>query len=25
VRGRARTLIFKSAIKYMYKLGEGGQ
>jgi sRNA-binding regulator protein Hfq len=25
VRGRAKTLIFKSAIKYMYKLGEGGQ
>ena len=25
VRGRARTLIYKSAIKYMYKLGEGGQ
>jgi sRNA-binding regulator protein Hfq len=25
VRGRSRTLIFKSAIKYMYKLGEGGQ
>jgi sRNA-binding regulator protein Hfq len=25
VRGRARTLVFKSAIKYMYKLGEGGQ
>ena len=25
VRGRNRTLIFKSAIKYMYKLGEGGQ
>ncbi len=25
VRGRAKTLIYKSAIKYMYKLGEGGQ
>lgn len=25
VRGRARTLVFKSAIKYMYKLGEAGQ
>lgn len=25
VRGRARTLIYKSAIKYMYKLGEGAQ
>jgi sRNA-binding regulator protein Hfq len=25
VRGRSRTLIYKSAIKYMYKLGEGGQ
>lgn len=25
VRGRARTLIYKSAIKYMYKFGEGGQ
>ena len=24
VRGRAKTLIFKSAIKYMYKLGENG-
>lgn len=23
VRGRAKTLIYKSAIKYMYKLGEG--
>lgn len=23
VRGRARTLVYKSAIKYMYKLGEG--
>jgi len=23
VRGRAKTLIFKAAIKYMYKLGEG--
>ncbi|MDE3189109.1 MAG: RNA chaperone Hfq [Acidobacteriota bacterium] len=25
VRGRTRTLIYKSAIKYMYKLGDGGQ
>ena len=25
VRGRAKTLIYKSAIKYMYKLGEGAQ
>jgi sRNA-binding regulator protein Hfq len=25
VRGRAKTLIFKSAIKYMYKLGETNQ
>ena len=25
VRGRAKTLIYKSAIKYMYKLGEAGQ
>jgi len=25
VRGRYKTLIYKSAIKYMYKLGEGGQ
>ena len=25
VRGRNRTLVYKSAIKYMYKLGEGGQ
>ena len=25
VRGRSRTLIYKSAIKYMYKLGDGGQ
>jgi sRNA-binding regulator protein Hfq len=24
VRGRAKTLIYKSAIKYMYKLGEQG-
>ncbi len=24
VRGRAKTLIYKSAIKYMYKLGEAG-
>ncbi len=25
VRGRTRTLIYKSAIKYMYKLGDAGQ
>ena len=25
VRGRARTLIYKSAIKYMYKLSDSGQ
>jgi sRNA-binding regulator protein Hfq len=25
LRGRAKTLIYKSAIKYMYKLGEVGQ
>ena len=25
VRGREKTLIYKSAIKYMYKLGENGQ
>ena len=25
VRGRAKTLIYKSAIKYMFKLGEIGQ
>jgi sRNA-binding regulator protein Hfq len=25
VRGRAKTLIYKSSIKYMYKLGEAGQ
>jgi sRNA-binding regulator protein Hfq len=25
VRGRTKTLVFKSAIKYMYKLGESGQ
>jgi sRNA-binding regulator protein Hfq len=25
IRGRTKTLIYKSAIKYMYKLGEGGQ
>jgi len=25
VRGRAKMLIYKSAIKYMYKLGEAGQ
>jgi sRNA-binding regulator protein Hfq len=24
VRGRTRTLIFKSAIKYMYKMGDNG-
>jgi sRNA-binding regulator protein Hfq len=24
VRGRTKTLIYKSAIKYMYKVGEGG-
>ncbi len=24
VRGRTKTLIFKSAIKYMYKLGDNG-
>jgi len=24
VRGRAKTLVYKSAIKYMYKLGEAG-
>ena len=24
VRGRSRTLVYKSAIKYMYKLGETG-
>lgn len=24
VRGRAKTLIYKSAIKYMYKLGDNG-
>ncbi|MGC9159703.1 MAG: Hfq-like protein [Terracidiphilus sp.] len=24
VRGRTRTLVYKSAIKYMYKVGEGG-
>lgn len=24
LRGRARTLVYKSAIKYMYKLSEGG-
>jgi sRNA-binding regulator protein Hfq len=24
VRGRSRTLVFKSAIKYMYKLGDNG-
>jgi len=24
VRGRARTLVYKSAIKYMYKLGDNG-
>jgi sRNA-binding regulator protein Hfq len=25
IRGRSKTLIFKSAIKYMYKLGDVGQ
>jgi len=25
VRGKTRTLIYKSAIKYMYKLGDIGQ
>jgi sRNA-binding regulator protein Hfq len=25
IRGRAKMLIYKSAIKYMYKLGEAGQ
>ena len=25
IRGRAKTLIYKAAIKYMYKLGEAGQ
>lgn len=25
IRGRAKTLIYKSAIKYMYKLAEAGQ
>ncbi len=25
VRGRTRILVYKSAIKYMYKLGEGSQ
>jgi sRNA-binding regulator protein Hfq len=25
VRGRTRSLIYKTAIKYMYKLGEAGQ
>jgi sRNA-binding regulator protein Hfq len=25
VRGRGRTLVYKRAIKYMYKLGEGGK
>jgi sRNA-binding regulator protein Hfq len=25
VRGRTRTLVYKSAIKYMYKLGDPGQ
>jgi sRNA-binding regulator protein Hfq len=25
VRGRAKMLIYKSAIKYMFKLGESGQ
>ena len=25
VRGRSKTLVYKAAIKYMYKLGEAGQ
>ncbi|HZP05340.1 MAG TPA: RNA chaperone Hfq [Terracidiphilus sp.] len=25
VRGRTKTLVYKSAIKYMYKLGDAGQ
>jgi sRNA-binding regulator protein Hfq len=25
LRGRAKTLVYKSAIKYMYKLGDQGQ
>jgi sRNA-binding regulator protein Hfq len=25
IRGRAKTLVYKSAIKYMYKVGETGQ
>jgi len=25
VRGRTRTLVYKAAIKYMYKLGENGK
>jgi sRNA-binding regulator protein Hfq len=25
IRGRAKTLIYKASIKYMYKLGEAGQ
>lgn len=25
IRGRAKVLVYKSAIKYMYKLGEAGQ
>jgi sRNA-binding regulator protein Hfq len=25
VRGRAKTLVYKSAIKYMFKLGDSGQ
>jgi sRNA-binding regulator protein Hfq len=25
IRGRSKTLVYKSAIKYMYKLGEQGQ
>ena len=25
LRGRSKVLIYKSAIKYMYKLGEGGR
>jgi sRNA-binding regulator protein Hfq len=25
IRGRSKTLVYKSAVKYMYKLGEQGQ
>ena len=25
IRGRAKTLVYKNAIKYMYKVGEAGQ